>query len=373
MKNLYFLAAVAAFVLGSCTVEEALDPPAGPDDEAKAIEFDTFLDRAPQNGIKPLTYVTDISWLRIFSFQVEAYKHAETDWNSWNDGARTVTPNFMKAKPVKWNSSTSWTYSPIEYWPASNSNWDKVSFFAYIPTTGWSPITFTPAKAADVNENPKLYCVMPPGMTPGQVDLVVDARYNVRGNDDNGKVKFEFDHVLSRIGFQAKLKNDYAPATVTMSSLIFHYGDSRISGTYTFNSGTDNGDDKNNKAENSWKVDGGTKGTDSENVLASSGTLSSTKPLIPGNSRYLMLIPQKNEQAYVTVTYTITYPPGSGQSPETVSNKRVDLPPIVWKPGIAYTYTLIIAALKEMIFHVSEGDDWNGWKDGGDIPPINVQ
>jgi hypothetical protein len=306
-----------------------------------------------------------IDGLKRQGFQVEAYTSGTTSWNDWTDGARTATPNFMKAKSVKWSgiatsSIGTWTYSPIEYWQVSNSNWDKVSFFAYIPTTGDSPVTFTPAEAA--GKSPKLYCVMPHGMVPGQVDLVVDAEYNVTHDTDNGKVTFKFDHVLSRIGFQAQLKNDYAPATVTMSSLIFHYGDSRISGTYTFDSGTGNGDDKNNKAENSWKVDGGTKGTDSQNVLESSGTLSSTKPLIPANRRFLMLIPQKNEQAYVTVTYTITYPPGH-DPPSVTVNEKADLPPIVWKPGIAYTYTLIIAALKEMIFHVSEGDDWNDWED----------
>jgi hypothetical protein len=288
----------------------------------------------------------------------------------------------MKAKLVTWSgvatsSIGTWTYSPIEYWQVSNSNWDKVSFFAYIPSiSGSLDVTFVPAKAADVNENPKLYCTIPPGLTPGQVDLVVDAEYNVTHDTDNGKVKFKFDHVLSRIEFKAQLKNDYAPATVTMSSLTFYYNGLKRSGTYEFNSGNGNGDDKNNKA-GKWEVTNGRQGGNTENLLAFStvtATLNSTKPLDipPGSARYLMLIPQENafEQAYVTVSYTIDYPPGHDPPTETV-NEKAYLPPTTWEPGIAYSYTLNIAALKEMIFDVNKVEDWSNWKDNPipiDIP-----
>jgi hypothetical protein len=88
MKNLYFLAAIAAFVLGSCTAEEALDPPANPEDEANAIGFGTFLDRVPQNGIKPLASVLDIGKLknRNPGFMVQAYTTTSpTLWDNWGD------------------------------------------------------------------------------------------------------------------------------------------------------------------------------------------------------------------------------------------------------------------------------------------------
>jgi hypothetical protein len=344
-------------------VEEALDPSAGPDDEAKAIGFDTFLDRVPQNGIKPLASVMNITELRKKGFIVQAYKHATTDWNAWTDGARTATPNFIWDQTVTWNTSASWTYSPTKYWPG-----DNVSFFAYLnlPSTGLAPtVEFAPAKAADVNENPKLYYTMPSGNTT-QVDLIVDAEYNRTGDAD--KVTFKFDHVLSRIGFQAQLKNDYAPATVTMSGMTLTYHGVKRSGTYTFNNGT--GADKDNKAENSWDVDGGMESLAgiSLNLVATSSTLSSTDPFdISGTTRYLMLIPQENVygQAYVTVAYTIDYPDGHVPLTEKVSSERVYLPTITWEPGKAYTYTLNIVAFREMTFHI-EKDNWNGW--GPEVP-----
>jgi hypothetical protein len=340
-------------------VKEALDPPAGPDDEASAIGFGTFLDRVvPQNGIKPLATVLTITDLKRSNvgFQVEAYEHAKDDWN---DAARTAT-NYMSAK-VTWSgnptsSNGTWTYSPIKYWPG-----EKVSFFAYFPTTGWFGTTFTPATA---NENPKLYCETQTGYL-AQQDFIVDAKYNLTGDAD--KVTFKFDHVLSRIGFKAK--TSYAPATVTMSSLTFYYGGLRRSGTYTFDSGTGNGDDKNNKA-GKWEVTNGPSVGNSNNFLASTATLSSiTLSSTPYDiseaynpKRYLMLIPQENpaataDQAYMRVSYTIDYPPDHDPPNEKVSNERVDLPPITWEPGIAYTYTLNIGP-REMIFHVSEEIGW---------------
>jgi hypothetical protein len=375
MKNLYFLAAVAAFALGSCTVKEALDPSAGPDDEAKAIGFDTFLDRVPQNGIKPLASVMDIGELKNSKqgFIVQAYKHATTDWNAWTDGARTATPNFMPAQTVTWSGGTStsasWTYSPIEYWPVSNSKWDKVSFFAYTPAPNSNTlVTFSPAGAA--GENPKLLYTMSTSQIY-HTDLIVDAEYNRTG--DAGKVTFKFDHVLSRIGFKAQLKNDYAPATVTMSGMTFTYNYLRRTGTYTFNSGTDTGADKDNKA-GKWGVPEVVVGNYMSGALLTDPVEVTTTPYdISGTmgSGYLMLIPQENadNQAYVTVAYTIKYPDDSDHEDVTVPSSgntgRVYLPKTTWEPGIAYTYTLYIAAPREMTFHI-EKDNWNGW--GLEVP-----
>jgi hypothetical protein len=307
-----------------------------------------------------------IDELRKQGFMVQAYKHARDDWNAWTDGARTATPNLMSAQTVTWSGGTStgssWTYSPITYWPRSDSDWDKVSFFAYTPSpSSYTTVTFSPAGAED--ENPKLLYTMSYSYA-SQTDLIVDAEYNRTGYN-NSEVKFEFDHVLSRIGFQAQTLKSYAPATVTMSSLRFYYGGLRISGTYTFNSGTDDGSDKDNKALNNWDVTGG-QTTGSGNSLSTASIEVTTMPKnlseYSNPHRYLMLIPQKNaaaNPAFVTVSYTITYPPGSDYPNVSVVTKRVYLPEITWKPGIAYTYTLNIVAPKEIIFNVNEEIGWD--------------
>jgi hypothetical protein len=362
MKNLYFLAAVAAFALGSCTVEEALDPPADPEDEVNAIGFSTFLDRVPQNGVKPLATTVGTDELRDQGFMVEAYRHEETNflWNNWFNSARTATPNFMNAQKVTWGGDTpsSWTYSPIKYWPINGTVWHRVSFFAYTPATN---VTFVPAGAK--NKNPQLHYSMPESYS-SQTDLIVDARYNVRGNDDNGKVKFEFDHVLSRIGFQAKLKNDYAPTTITITSLRFYYNELYRCGTYTFNSGTEpDSGDKDNKDLGNWSTIGANKtgSTSSTSLFSNSVTLTPNDPPYnlsehyPTHS-YLMLIPQPNEQAYVRVTYIIHYPT---IPPTTQTNlARAYLSDIPWEPGKAYTYTLNIAPRAVTVDVSSKVEDW---------------
>jgi hypothetical protein len=359
-------------------VEEALDPPAGPEDEAKAIGFGTFLDRVPQNGIKPLANVMDIGKLKGQGFMVEAYQHATTNWSSWNDGARTATPNFMSAQTVTWSGDPddpgTWTYSPIRYWPRSSSSWSNVTFFAYTSSPNTATIvTFAPAGAT--NENPQLHYNMSPN-SARQTDLIVDAAYNVTHDTDNGKVKFKFDHILSRIGFQAKIpESHYGATSITITYLNFYYRLLHTSGTYTFNSGTGDGSDKNNKA-GKWDVTGSYQTTTPE-VLFSGPVLLKTDPYnlsehLKNPNRYLMLIPQANavKQAYVEVSYTIRYPPGT--IPLTQDYKeQAYLPETIWKPGIAYTYTLNIAP-KAVEIDVEEAK-WNDWEDvDPPIDPIDV-
>jgi hypothetical protein len=352
-------------------VEEALDPPAGPEDEANAIGFDTFLDRVPQNGIKPLATTVGIDELKGQGFMVQAYQHGMNYWNVWTDDARTATPNFMRDQTVTWSGSIptpgTWTYSPIRYWPRTSANWYRVSFFAYSPST----VTFVHAGAEDENKNPKLHYIMPTSYST-QTDLIVDVMYNTRGDENGGKVKFNFDHVLSRIGFQAQIPESYYGATsITITSLSFNSNKLYVSGTYTFNSSTVSySSSKNNKALSNWDVTGASTATTSTYLFYNLATpiMLTDKPLNLAEydtpHRYLMLIPQENafEQAYVQVSYTIHYPPGSDPSIQS-NTTRAYLPPIPsWEPGKAYTYTLNIAP-RAVIVDVNKVEDWSNWKD----------
>jgi hypothetical protein len=366
MKNLYFLAAVAAFVLGSCTVEEALDPPAGPDDEASAIGFGTFLDRVPQNGIKPLASVMDIDELKGQGFRVQAYNTVGMFWKSWTGDK--ATPNFMSAQTVTWSGSIptpgTWTYSPIRYWPRINiGGWGNVTFFAYSPST----VPFVGVTGGD----PQLYFNMLTTYSE-QTDLIVATKYNARGDENNGKVKFEFDHILSRIGFKVKLKNAYEGNTIRLTGVRVNYKDTKDTGTYTFNSGTNNDSgDKNNKDFENWKRGTHTiTGTPSKYLFSGNATLTNTDTYDIDN--YLMLIPQENAEntMSVIVHFTIDYPPGSNPASQDY-NIGAYLPKTKWEPGIAYTYTLNIA-LNAVIVDVEESSaNWgNEENEDVNIPPI---
>lgn len=75
-------------------------------------------------------------------FGVFAYYTGAADYgNNYNSGSQA--PNFMYNQPVESADGTTWTYSPIKYWPNDNTTADKngaigtttskVSFFAYSP------------------------------------------------------------------------------------------------------------------------------------------------------------------------------------------------------------------------------------------------
>ena len=128
MKKIFTLAAVAALVLASCakieTIDRNVDEPI-----AFAGYAGNALTKAGAYGEETTTS------LQTNGFGVFAYQ-------TTGNYSASATPNFMYNTKV---STSSWTYSPIKYWPnqiqAGNTDSqpatafqaDKVSFFAYAP------------------------------------------------------------------------------------------------------------------------------------------------------------------------------------------------------------------------------------------------
>jgi hypothetical protein len=353
MKKFYFLAAIAAVVLGSCTSEEVLNQPSGLEDEASAIGFSTFLDRAPQNGVRPLASVMDKTGLQKAGagFTVLAYSTGAESWTSYESSA-PAEPNFMNNQTVEWDAGT-WTYSPIKYWPKAGDGWGQVTFFGFSTVTG--------ATAAGViGGNPQISFETAASVT-SQVDLVADMIEDK--TKDDGKVQFAFNHILSRIGFKAKLQAAYEAATVTVTSLKVYYKDDEVisSGTYTFETGWAPGTDK----FTAGNLEGGPifSGT-SETLTTTAGTFT---------DQYLMLIPQEIDEGdiYVELEYKVATGTGTNGS---VDNPSVtiklpatsDLPSAAneWEQGKAYTYTLSISLYA---VEFDENISVNPWDDEPDI------
>ena len=323
-------------VFGSCSSDEAIDPVAP---EEQAISFGTFLDKAPQvsqlgSGIKPLGAVLDLPGLKTSGFTVLAYNTEGTAWAAYT---KPATPNFMDDQTVLWNTPA-WEYTPITYWPRNNDDtWGKVSFFGYSTVNGASAdgqaggnpiIGFTAQSAA-----------------AAQVDLVADADIDVTKETAAGKVNFAFDHILSRIGFSAKLAGAYPSATVTVTSLKVYYKNGEVvsKGTYTF-SATDN------KAAANWSL-GSIYFTEvgsgsGDEVTTADVELTTDKQNINAADRYLMLIPQSGIAAgdmYVELKYTVA----TDNAPLSTVTKTVDVPAApgsgdAWLPGKAYTYNFTV-------------------------------
>jgi hypothetical protein len=347
-----------AMALGACASEEVIDTVTVTEDEANAINFGTFMDRTPaasasQSGTKPLGAVLDLPTLKNTGFTVLAYETGTTDWTGYTAPA---TPNFMNDQAVTWSTSV-WEYTPIKYWPRSGTEWSKVTFFGFSTVAGAS----ADGKASS---NPKITFTTDAAVA-SQVDLVADADFNVTKVSASGKVKFQFDHILSKIGFTAKLATNYEPATVTVTSLRVYYKDKKVnsSGTYTFSN-------SDNLAAGNWALtDAATftqaSGGSGDQIFSGSTpatlTTTATDNKLSDPSAYLMLIPQAVTagDVYVELNYDVSY----SDTPVSVIHNlsTIDLPAITWLPGKAYTYNFTLT-LNPVVFDTDISV--NNWADG---------
>jgi hypothetical protein len=348
MKKTLFLAAIAALVLGSCA-KEVIDSPALPENETNAIGFGTFLDRTPNSGIKPLGAVMDQDKLHDDGFTVLAYSTGAAAWASYVSGA-PGTPNFMDDQDVTWDGGGSvWVYTPIKYWPKIDaSTYGNVSFFGYAPTDG-TGITVTGVASSA----PKITFVTEEAAA-NQIDLVADAELDKTKADN--PVKFQFEHLLSKIGFTAKLFAEYSGATVTVTSLkVFYKANSvKKDGDYTIAD-----------SPGAWTL-GSTylaNGT-GDVIFSGSEVLDNTSALTAFNlsatDNYLMLLPQTTTDGdiYVELEYSVTAEDNTVETTTAV----LDVPAISggYLMGKAYTYNLVIS-LDVVVFDpaidVTEWDD----------------
>ncbi|MDR1341922.1 MAG: fimbrillin family protein [Prevotellaceae bacterium] len=352
MKKHYFLAATAALALWSCTSNEVDNLPAALE-ESNAIGFGTFLPRIPQGYGAAAPKASNLTATLLQTnggFKAFAYYTASSAWSS---GSLSTAPDFMDAD-VTWATS-SWTYSPIKYWPKLGSNdWGKVSFFGFSKAGGAAAsyaagavptITFTTQESASA-----------------QVDLVADTAYDRTGGDNGGMVKFNFAHILSMVGFSAKLQADYADATVKVKSLKLYYkvGTVKKAGTYTFPTRSTPGGWVPAEPYFAHNAAG-------DQLFSGEATLSTAPSNLCGTDKYLMLIPQEITTAgdmYVELEYSVT----TATPDLTVTNTAtINLPATPFGLGKAYTFIFSLT-LNPVVFDTNiEVGPW-GVKD--DIIPI---
>lgn len=200
-KNLLGWLAMAAMLVGTgCSTDEVVNDFS----QENAIQFGTYVGR---NAVSRATVIDNIK-LATDGFGVFAYYTDNADFVSEGEGASS--PNFMYNQLVKVeDDETEYSYTPIKYWP--NESTDKLSFFAYAPysdgsddenftfntNTGLPTIQFT--VNGTVKEQEDLLWAAP------HLNLVKNTTPGVGVND---KVKFEFKHALSRIGFEVQTMID---------------------------------------------------------------------------------------------------------------------------------------------------------------------
>ena len=173
--SLSLLLLLLAGGLTACTNEGNDDCGA---EQGKPIEFSAAAEEGWQTRVSGTTFSSGDSF-GIFAFY----------------GGGTE-PNFMKNQKVEYDG-TAWTYSPIKYWPTSNSA--TLTFYAYYP--------YNPSAALTTEK--KLTFTMP---DDAGTDFLVAS-----STQERGAITLNFKHLLGKVVF--KIKRDPAVSSFDITGI----------------------------------------------------------------------------------------------------------------------------------------------------------
>lgn len=352
------IAAMAALTLVSCSSDD-LDSFSDNSSKNEAISFDGYLGRSAVavNGTRGS--VETVKTLKDNGFGVFSKYTVNTGTASFSDfNNQQVTYKYSK-----------WTYTPVKYWPTEQGT---INFFAYAPYVQGKQLTNnTPCMEFDVAHE-----------VADQKDLLwsrVKAQINTPITSTNNKVKFQFAHALSRLGYTIKLHEIYPSAKFTLKKITLAGSpDATTNAFYT--KGTIDlstvKDPTSGATTGLWN----TSSSDKQNFdwVSTPYDLTSTDASKPKDNNYLFVIPQDFskdkdpkkptevvDELYVIVQYTITYSDGGGEQTNTVY-KQIKKK---FEQGKAYMLNLTIGLPIEFDVDLTEGvgvDNW-GKEDGIDI------
>lgn len=345
-KFLMGIAAMAALTLVSCSSDD-LNSLSDNSSKNEAISFDGYLGRSAVavNGSRG---------------SVETKKQLKTDgfgvFGKYNaDAGQNFGSDFFDNVKV-YSSSTAdpviWTYENTKYWPTEG----HIDFLAYAPhvdnkTLTGSSIDFT-VEGDAANQKDLLWA-----NAIGQTKQTISVTDN--------KVKFQFAHALSRLGYTVKLKDDYSNVTIKLNKItlagsndgkgtnkaFYKKGTIDLSYTSTTSSTTKLWTPSEEKQDFEW--------------YSGDDQLSKTTAVKNPETKYLFVIPQNfsasaPDQLYVIVDYAITYSDGT-----TVNTKVYKQLEKEFLQGKAYTINLTIG-LTPIEFNA----EVNNWVDGDKIDDI---
>lgn len=330
------IAAMAALTLVSCSSDD-LNSLSDNSSKNEDISFDGYLGRSAVavNGTRGS--VVDLNALKSSS-ELDKKGFGVFGYYSTKDHSapeQSFDANLFNNERVTCpKDGTDWTYSPLKYWPAQG----HIDFYAYAPfesgktlnkKVSATPTTTTPTFDFTVENN-----------VTDQTDLLwANAENQTKEKNSSDKVKFQFAHALSRLGYSVKLKEAYSDATITLKKItLAGSADEATKAFYT--KGTIDLS-KASSSEGLWT----NQSSDKQNFNWSSSdkTLSNaeTKNL---DNEYLFVIPQKfktgSDKLYVIVAYTITY--NNGSAKPTVSYNVSEQLSYDFEQGKAYKINLTI-------------------------------
>jgi hypothetical protein len=372
-KNVFLYLCVLALSLTACNKEEVIAPVAN---SGKAIGFGTVLESSSRGSV----FTTDALKASDYGFRVSAYNQGTVlNWGDFLAAGLPENPDFMGNVKVSYDLNLDddglddpvWGYSPPKYWPGkvNGSDYGRVTFFALSGVDDLNTDTITYNTASHWPEFN--YTTLP--AATDQADLVADVAFDRHwGHVDGNTVKFTFKHILSKIGFKAKVTGFYpndGPAEpndkVMVTSLKVVYGDNAVrnTGTYAFNT------DGNENGLGTWATDSTFHLSGDSGELISDGvrlpSREATVQLTPDDSdKFLMLIPQVVTTGALTVELTYTISQGS----QTVIYPiTYPIPAITYEIGKQYTYVFELTT-KPVVFDVDMTVGGWGEDDGVSLP-----
>lgn len=360
------IAAMAALTLVSCSSDD-LNSVSDNSSKNEAISFDGYLGRSAVavNGTRG---------------SEETVTNLQTDGfgvfgNYSKDATTAYGNNLFENQLVTYDkSATKWTYSPLKFWPSDG----HIDFLAYAPYDKSTTLTDV-SKIKNFTVSEKI---------AEQKDLLwTNATSSISADLTSAKekVKFQFHHALSRLGYTVNLTGDYSSnlenkATFTLKKITLAGSSDGTKGAF-YTSGTIDLS-KPTKDANLWSGQTGKQKFDwssvDKQVTYVNPTDHTKKPVSNLDTEYLFVIPQDfskdkiegqpdPDELYVIVEYTITYKDGKEQTNKVYKQiKRHFL------QGKAYNLNLTLGLPIEFdvdVTGVGAGvDGWETPEDGtGDI------
>lgn len=359
MNKKFFMgiAAMAALTLVSCSSDD-LDSLSDNSSTNEAISFDGYLGRSAVavNGSRGSE--VKIDQLKTGGFGVFGNYSKETTTAYGNS-------LFDNQQVTYDNDKSKWTYSPLKFWPSDG----HIDFLAYAPYV----------KNTTLTEGSKINNFIVSKTIADQTDLLwTNATSSISPDltSTKEKVKFQFHHALSRLGYTVKLSGNYSPDNVTFTlkkiTLAGSPTDATKGAFYT--SGTIDLA-KQNKKGDLWSNQTGQQEFDwfSGEYNVKNSTKSHPNKADKGNrdqnEDYLFVIPQnfldadgKGDKLYVIVEYDVTYNSGTKT---TIHNKVYKQIKKNFEQGTAYMLNLTIGLPIEFDVDITTGVE--GWGTEEDI------
>ncbi len=356
MNKKFFMgiAAMAALTLVSCSSDD-LDSVSDNSSKNEAISFDGYLGRSAVavNGTRGS--VETANTLKTGGFGV---------FGNYSKDTTTAYGNslFDNQQVTYDNDKSKWTYSPLKFWPSDG----HIDFLAYAPYV----------KNTTLTEGSKINNFIVSKTIADQTDLLwTNATSSISPDltSTKEKVKFQFHHALSRLGYTVKLTGDYSSddVTFTLKKITLAGSPDETKGAF-YESGTIDLS-KANKDANLWSGQTGQQKFNwfSGDYQVKSSTASHPDSNIEKDKDYLFVIPQNfpekiedpdhpgqqidnPEKLYVIVEYTIDY--GGGVKVDNKVYKRLTRE---FKQGKAYMLNLTIGLPIEFDVDITTGVD--GW------------